>query len=106
MARSDLSADNKVRGLAMEQFEPEIPAQMLCADCAALAGADCDQMSATARSRCARCGRPMRPDSQAAVNGTARAAALPTHSPMLPGRFMLLWRNWLVGMLVSLYWIG
>src|SRR5262249_33952282 len=90
----------------MGQFEPKSPGQLLCADCAALLGADCGSERATAGSPCERCGRPVRPQSPAAANCTPRAAAIPANSPALPGHFMLLWRNWLVGMVVSLYWIG
>ncbi len=106
MARPELSAENKARGPAMERFEAESPRHSLCRDCAALLGADFDDDGAAADGRCPRCRRPLQPRPLAAAGGASRPHAAQTNASPPLGSLMLLWRNWMLRVLVRLYWIG
>ncbi len=106
MTRPGLSAENKARGPAMERFEAQSPHQSLCRDCAALLGADSGSVQAVVEGWCLQCGRPLQSRRFAAANGAVRAPAAQTNGSPPLGSVMLLWRNWMLQLLVRLYWIG
>jgi Zn-dependent protease with chaperone function len=61
---------------------------------------------ASVAGRCERCGQPLHSRPLAAADAAPRAQGAPTNvSPPL-GSVMLLWRNWLLRVLVRVYWIG